>query len=282
MENLPRPIVIPTDFSVVSQYAIESAVPFAKLSNTSIMLVHIVKKTSDILMSTEKAEQEARNIADKFGVKVQSIVREGSIFTVVSEVADELDASLIIMGTHGIRGVQKLIGSRALKVIVKSTVPFIVVQDAPKKSTIDRILFPVDYKKECREKIGWVYYVAKLFDSKVHVLTSSPKVLFWTDRKLQKGLKTNLIFTEKFLRSKKIDYEIVHAKGKSSFSKETLKYAEKIDADMILITTTKHISWVDYMLGTVEEGIIANDANIPVMCINPRKSKVGSFSATGG
>jgi nucleotide-binding universal stress UspA family protein len=278
MENQSKPILIPTDFTVIAQYAIEAAVPFVKLTNSSVVLVHIVKKSSEIPDATAKVELDADKASKDYGIHVTGIVREGSIFSTIGETVNEIDAGLVLMGTHGIRGMQKLTGSWALKVIVTSKVPIIVVQTYPRKKTVDRIAFPVDFKRENREKIGWAYYIAKLFNSKVHIFRAEPS----KDRKIEQGIRTNLVFTEKFLRSKNINYEVAVAKGTDSFAKESLQYAEEIDADMILITTTKGISIADFVLGTSEEDIITNSANIPVMCVNPRKSKIGGFSATGG
>jgi len=278
MENRSKPILIATDFTVVAQYAIELAVPFARLSNADIVLVHIVKKASEIPDATARVELEADKAARDHGLRVQGIVREGSIFSTIGETVTELDASLVFMGTHGIKGMQKLTGSWALKVIVTSKVPIFVVQTFPRKKTIDRIAFPIDFKRENREKIGWAYFVAKMFNSKVYIFRAEHA----RDKKIEHGVKTNLAFTEKFLRSKNVKFEVAMAEGKDSFAKESLKFAEEIDADMILITTTKGISLYDYVLGASEEDIITNNANIPVMCVNPRKSKVGGFSATGG
>jgi len=278
MENQSKPILIPTDFTVVAQYAIEAAVPFARANHTSVVLLHIVKEASDISEAVTKVEQEAEKASKDYGVHVEGIVREGSIFTTIGETVTELDASLVVMGTHGIRGMQKLTGSWALKVIVTSKVPIIVVQSMPKKMSVDRIVFPVDFKRENREKIGWAYYVAKLFNSTVYIIRAEPA----KDKKIEQGVRTNLSFTEKFLKSKNIRFEVTAAKGTGSFAKESLQYAEEIDADLILITTTKGISKLDFVLGVSEEDIITNNANIPVMCINPRKAAVGGFSATGG
>ena len=278
MENQSKPILIPTDFTVVAQYAIEWAVPFAKGTNTDIVLVHIVKKSDEIPDAMAKVEQEAEEAAKKFGVQVTGIVREGTIFTTIGETVDELDANLVFMGTHGVKGMQKLLGSWALKVIVTSKVPFIVVQAPPIKNTIDKIAFPIDFKRENREKIGWAYYVARMFNSKVYIIRAEPS----RDKKIEQGIRANLVFTEKFLRSKNVKFEVTMANGKASFAKESLRYAENIEADLILITTTKGISRMDFVLGASEEEVITNSANIPVMCINPRKAKIGGFSATGG
>jgi nucleotide-binding universal stress UspA family protein len=59
MENQSRPILIPTDFTVVAQYAIERAVPVARALGAEIVLVHIVKHASEITEATVRVEAEA-------------------------------------------------------------------------------------------------------------------------------------------------------------------------------------------------------------------------------
>ena len=65
------------------------------------------------------------------------------------------------MGTHGIRGLQKLTGSWALKVIVRTKVPFVVVQEFPKSNNYQKVVFPVDYKRESKEKIKWSSFLIR-------------------------------------------------------------------------------------------------------------------------
>ena len=91
------------------------------------------------------------------------------------------------------------------------------------------------------------------------------------------------MFTEKFLRSNGIPYEIHTAPGKKDFTHETIDFAHEINADLLLIMTTKDITSFDYVIGASEQQIISNSYEIPVMCINPRPGKMaGGFSATGG
>ncbi|NJK94399.1 MAG: universal stress protein [Bacteroidales bacterium] len=132
-------------------------------------------------------------------------------------------------------------------------------------------------KEKIKEKIGWAYYVAKLFNSKIYIFQRKH-----SDKGFVTETSKNLVFTEKFFVAKGLDYEIVVAEKKKSFSQETIEFSQKIDADLMLIMTTKAINFTDYMIGASEQTIIANTAQIPVMCINPRPSKVGSFSTTGG
>jgi nucleotide-binding universal stress UspA family protein len=277
MENQSKPILIPTDFTVVAEYAVEAAARFARALKTEIVLVHIAKKAADIADATAKVTAEAGNFSAEYGVKVSGIVREGSIFTTIAETVEELGANLVFLGTHGAKGMQKVIGSWCLKVTTTSKVPVVVVQGHSKD--IKRVVFPIDFRKENREKIGWLCNVGNLFDANVYIFRDK----VYKDVKLERGIQTNLVFTQKYLNAKKIFYNVEIAEGKGSFAKETLKYAESIDANLIIIATTKNISTTDYLLGPTEQTIIGNEAQIPVMCINPKKSKVsGGFSAMGG
>ena len=97
-----------------------------------------------------------------------------------------------------------------------------------------------------------------------------------TDSSLQKKININLNFTIRFLIQNNLDYEI-HTAPKGEFGKETIKFAQESNADLILIVTTKNINFFDFIFGTREQYIIANSAKIPVMVVNPRSS----FAAMG-
>src|SRR4030042_1187182 len=184
-------------------------------------------------------------------------------------------ANMVIMGTHGITGVQKITGSRALKVIAGSTIPFIVVQDKPQSEDRFRsIVFPIDFKAENKEKLQWAIYLGKYFDSKVYLFKAPV-----TDKGLVKKVNVNLSFAVKFLIQNNLDYTIHTGTKSSKFAVETLEFAQKINADLILITTTKYINIADIMFGAPEQFIIANSSKIPVMCVNPRAAyaPVGQF-----
>ena len=83
-------------------------------------------------------------------------------------------------------------------------------------------------------------------------------------------MNTNLNFAIKFLIQNNLEYHITEAPKKHSFYEETIAYAQQISADLILITTTKHLYFGDYLLGAPEQQLIANNARIPVMCVNPK------------
>jgi len=273
-----KPILIPWDFTDRAGFALAHAVNLKKSVDTEIYLLHIAKKDKDIADANAKFEKELPLLEKKFNTKIKVIVEVGTIFTTISEKATEMRAEMVIMGTHGMTGMQKLIGSWALKVIAGSKVPFIVVQSPPKSAGFQKIVFPLDFRQENKEKISWIHYIARLYNSKFYIIKQKTG-----DAKFLKNLQSNLHFTKKFLDNNQILYEIATAEGKKSFAAETIEYANDIKADLILIMTTKDINIADYVIGAHEQTIISNKYEIPVMCINPRPGRIkGGFSATGG
>lgn len=274
MENTKRSILVAWDFSTVAEYALEHALIFAENVDANVTLLHIVKKGSQLDEVKAKMAESVAKLQNETGVLVEVIVREGSIFTSINDIAKEMNSMLVLMGTHGIKGMQKLTGSWALKVIIGSRVPFIVVQAPPVQKKYSSVVLPVDFKKENKEKLSWAEFLGKFFKAKMRIIT--PKI---PEGQMLQRTKANLVFAKKYLENRGIDYEIDTADGGNDFAMETVDFAKKIEADIILIMTTKNISFQDYMLGAHEQFVIANSAHIPVMCVNPRTdlAKYGSF-----
>ena len=273
-----KPILVTWDFTEKSEFALEHGVRLSKELKTNLVMLHIAKTDKDARAAKKKMDILAAATQNKNGVVVSAIAPVGNIFTTISDISTEIHAEMVIMGTHGIKGMQKLLGSWALKVIASSKIPFIVVQAPPASHGFKKIVFPLDFRSENKDKIQWIYYIGRLYNSMFYIIKERV-----TDRKFKKGIHSNLHFTEKFLRSNNIVYEIHSSPGKKDFTTETLEFAEQIEADLLLVTATRNIGLADYVLGANEQRIIANPYQIPVMCINPRKVKMGGgFSATGG
>jgi nucleotide-binding universal stress UspA family protein len=278
MEKVDKPIIVPWDFTHVAQNAFLHAINFSKTLGCGIALLHIVGEEKDIPEREKSLEETASQLSKEFGKRPHCIVKEGSIFKTIGEVATQYNAEMIIMGTHGITGAQKLFGSRAVKVVVSSRIPFLIVQDKPVQDKLETILLPIDFKKENKEKANWIYYLSTRFEEKVTIFKSHPK-----DKGFKRKLQSNMRYIENYLKTRDVDYEIVSCKGKKSFKEEVVEYANENSFDMILIMATRGITFFDYLFGAPEQYIIANKYNLPVMCINPRPRKIsGGFRATGG
>ena len=249
----------------------------AHILKYKIVLFHIVDDTSEEEAALKKMESAVEEIKKDLGEEVDSYVNHGKIFKEISDYAskEENNVNFVVMGTHGMKGRQKLFGSWALKVIAGSEVPFIVVQNAPPdKDRYSDIVFPIDFKSENKEKLQWAIFLGKYLNSKIH-LYKAPV----SDKALQKKVNINLNFAIRFLIQNNIDYEIHTSVKSGNFQKEILSFSKRIKADLIMITTTKHITKFDYIFGAKEQYLLSNNEKIPVMCVNPKSNfaKVSQF-----
>jgi nucleotide-binding universal stress UspA family protein len=263
METNGNKVVVPYDFTEITDFAIAHAIKYAALLNAGIVLLHVVKKETPEIRT--KLAQVAADTQSKYGIKPDISIQEGTIFKTITQVAEDLNAILIVMGTHGMKGLQKLTGSRALKVIIGSKIPYIVIQEPPKDRDIAKVVFPVDFKTENKEKLKWVEFISSFLKTKIYLLSSANK-----DGAVDSRTKANVVFSKKFLDEKHINYELAISEGNGSFYQETINFSQKIEADIIIAMTTRDIAFHDYVLGAQEQYIIANEAKIPVLVINPR------------
>lgn len=137
-------LVLAIDGSDASKVAVKHAVALAKESGGTLIAVHVVPPIDVTDIETfrpdtvleglkkegEKILSEVKDIADKEGVQIQTRIEDGVPYDKICEVADESDADLIIMGSHGRTGIGKVfIGSVTENVISKEKCrPVLVVR----------------------------------------------------------------------------------------------------------------------------------------------------------
>jgi nucleotide-binding universal stress UspA family protein len=254
--------IVPYDFTPVSENALQHAIATAKPVNARVNLLHVVAKHKEI----EAAEAKLTEIVTKFNLDIEIIpsVRVGNIFDDIGDFASEHHAELIFMGTHGMTGWQQITGSRAMKVIVNSDVPFVVVQE--KKIGVngyDNIVVPLDLNAETKQKLGYVANIASYFNSHVHVVIPDEK-----DPIFKSKLKVNIKFAQKFFEERNLNYDISFI-DHEDFEKSVLKHSEKINADLIAIMNINKGGILPGLITKPEEYLLTNDANIPILILNP-------------
>ncbi|HRS18020.1 MAG TPA: universal stress protein, partial [Bacteroidales bacterium] len=128
-------------------------------------------------------------------------------------------------------------------------------------------------KKEDKQKVVWAVYLNKYFKSKISLLVQKSN-----DSNLKKQIHSNVVFIKSVLDQNKIEYETIEAEDKKDFSDQVIDYAEKINANAILITTSRKLDIADYMFGATEQKIIANKPCISVITVFPREGKLQGFN----
>jgi len=269
MKTTKNPIfLIPTDFSEVCANAARRAASMAKDYNYKLVLLHVIDKNTLSELKKEnkglewiniKLQELANSLVSEFVIQVDTLAREGDIFTTIAEVAEDLNASLIFLGTHGKVGMQKVTGSFALKVITSSEVPTIVVQKRPFGHGISKIVMPITSDTGPWAKTKWAASIAKEFNAKIMIYHLPGDELEDVITMITNHFTVN-----------DVNFTIEAADKGGNFTKQVIDYATAENADMILIMTNPDKSLRSFLLGSYDEDIIFNTSQIPVMCINPR------------
>jgi len=256
-----RKIMVPYDFSEQSEYAVKHAVQIAKVIGGEIIFLHVISDLKEEATALNRLQCAADEFIKKYGVHIDCKIRHGRVSTVVRTFAETIDALMVVMKTQEPVGKEKYFGTRTIRVMIGSKIPFFVVQGPPKRLALRRVVFPIDFRSENKEKLAWISFLSKYYTSKIYLY--KPNVHDY-------NVRNNLEFAKRFLEGKDIDYEIVN--GKNYFAKpdEIVEYANEIKAEVIIIMLSKNITKAKLLLGLNDQKYISNKYQIPVICINPR------------
>ena len=266
-------ILIPTDFSEVCGNAISHGVKLAIFLGYKVCILHIINKETKAALKKKsvgvdyvewRLKEYKKYYEKKYDVDIDTLAVEGSIFSTISEVATQIKANLMILGTHGKKGLQHVFGSYALKVVIESPVPVLVVQKRAFREGYQNIVFPVSNEVESRQAVQWAKLMAKLFNAKIHILVCPEK---------DAGLRSRLVIITKQITTifdeEKIPYGVTTAYKSSNFAEEVISYSVTQHADLMMIMTRPNVDVPGFSLSSWDERLMFNEAQIPVMCINP-------------
>jgi nucleotide-binding universal stress UspA family protein len=258
-------VLVPTDFTSVGDCAINHGAVMAKSSDRKLIILHVVEKFTQVDAAKNKVEEAATKAAGQYGVKVESVVRVGNIFEDIGETATELGAKFIIMGTHGAKGMQRFTGSDALKVITNSIVPFIIVQEKRAESDgYTDIILPLDLKNSTKQKLSYASDIAKHFNSKIHLVFEETD-----DAVFKQKLAGNIIFAKKYLTEKNVSFATHITDGPGDFEENIIRFAVSNNCDLIAIMNMDDGFLSNIMGESSEQELITNEAQIPVLIVNP-------------
>ena len=266
-------ILIPTDFSEVCENAISHGIELAQFLNYKVCILHVINNQSDSAhkqedTDLERIDQNLKKYKElfekKYTIRIDLLAREGNILKVINKVATEIKANLMVLGTHGKQGLQHLFGSHALKVVLDSPCPVLVVQKRSFDKGYHDIVLPISSDIEPRQSIEWVLLMSRLFNSKILLFQS-----FDTDPELNNRLKIITQQITKILDEKKVPFDIKTADTSRDFSTQIISYAVAHKPDMIMIMTMPGEDVPGFNFSAWNERLMFNEAQIPVMCVNP-------------
>ncbi|HEY1326641.1 MAG TPA: universal stress protein [Casimicrobiaceae bacterium] len=141
-------ILVPVDGSAASQRGVEEALRLAQALDARVSMLHVLDSApivaapdmaayvpqviDDLRLAGQQIAEQAKARADAAGVGSDVILADAGgrpVFEAIIEQAQRVDADLLVMGTHGRRGIARvLMGSDAEGVVRNARVPVMLVR----------------------------------------------------------------------------------------------------------------------------------------------------------
>ena len=267
-------ILIPTDFSDHAEYALKVAAQIAKKNNGEIFLLHMLElphqagdslssghNIPELMFFKNKAIETLEELMDADylkGIEVSEIVTFEKTFEGIINITKKNDIDLVVMGSHGASGFQELfIGSNTEKVVRFSDIPVLVVKKEMNNFNIDKFVFASDFCDEIKKPFEKVIEFADRFGSELHLVIINTPSNFRSTDQLEKILND-------FVSNYQLKNYSTHIYNDKSTEKGILNYANKVNADLIGISTHGRKGVSHFFNGSVSEDIV-NHAKRPVI-----------------
>ncbi len=253
--------LVPIDFTPVTSEALKYALHISSYTQGQIEAYHLIKNETARSSAEKQFEAVISELSQEERSKVIQTIKVGDIFTDISKEAEEEDVDLLVMGTHGAKGLQRLFGSHAIKVITSSKTPFLVTQSGVENKDIKNIVLPIDLTNESTQIIRFAIQLAEAFQAKIHLVYRDE-----TDEWLAKKLKSNTSLAEQQFKSNGIDFKLAVIQKTSSLQKDVINYALAAEGDLIAIAHNP--KFVISQFDQYTQDLITNEHKIPVLIVD--------------
>ena len=258
------------DFTSVGDAALNYAVNLSSNLINEIKLVHLVSDKKELTNATQKLNDIISKTVKTENTEITGIVKVGSIFEDISKIVKEEKVNLIIMGTHGAKGFQKVFGSHAMKVITSSDVPFFVIQQDTKVKAVRRILVPIDLEKESLQIVDIAGDLCKIYNAEVFLVAEKREDPF-----LSQKIKNRILIVRKQYEDRQVKCNIELLPYGGSYQKKIMSYCTEKEIDLIAIAY--HSTSILPQFDTFAQDLITNQELLPCVIINSKANSTFSF-----
>lgn len=288
-------VLVPIDFSPLSESALLTAVEICKRHSASVTLLHIVENTLAMLApkagiaassvlpelgrsAEERLRAKCMDIIASHKVHANFLVATGSAASAINHWAVEKKIDLIVLGTEGITGVREyFMGTNAYKVVKNSTCPVLTIPSTKPCIAFKNILFPVRPVPSALEKYHVIKPIIDRNGSSVRIsgiveTRDKPGMLEMNDLVTQ--IKQRMLLDD---ITSKIDVHVC-----DNAARCVLDIASADKPDLIVITATVGTTLQEFFLNPYTQDIL-NHSRYPVLSIRPEDQPAadGSIQVAG-
>jgi len=274
-----KTILIPTDFTSTSSKALEIGATIAKRISAKIILTHmagieeglLTKATNyeETVYHTKLAEKQYSELLKQpflDDILVEPVLQKKLDFTSINDFAKDIDASLVVMGSHGSSGLKEVFkGSNAEKVVRSSEIPVLIVKENDLVFAPERLIFASNFDEDAISAYYKIIEIATLLSVQIELLfVNLPNDYFISTKEMDEKL---LRFFNKVNHPNPVNaIKIVNRVADYSVEQGVFNFASLSGADIIAIPTHGRKGLSHFLNGSIGEDI-ANHSSLPVLTV---------------
>lgn len=282
-------VLFPTDGSDGAAVAFEHVLDIATAHDATVHVLNVADTTQhsvvqmrgDVVDVLEReGEQIVRDAADRArqrGVATVTEVLQGGPYSTIVDYADTRDIDLVVMPTHGRRGLERLLlGSTTERVLRRAHVPVLTIRpddDSTATYPYRDVLVPTDGSDCAREALALGVDIADESGAALHLLSVVDITSLGIDVRIDIESEMLEASAEEILEDafefassagiESIDRTIEHG---SSIHRAILAYIEERDIDLVVVGTHGRTGFDRYLLGSVTEKLVRTSP-VPVLTV---------------
>jgi nucleotide-binding universal stress UspA family protein len=296
-------IVFPTDFSSCADNAFRHALFLARHHGAELRIIHVMlmhrNEMLDPLHYLPNIDDVYQKLEDNAVSRIQDMIEAGqaadipihktvlrglSIEETILEFVKDKPADIIVMGTHGNRGIRRfLLGNVAEKIVRLAPCSVFTIREsghAEPLHAINRILVPVDFSDYSKQALLAATEIAEAYNAHIEVLHVIEKLhlpsLYVAGRsplphrteELQEAVTEEIKSMISHIGGSLDGSIITVVEGNSA--REIVHFADEHEIDLIVIATHGLTGIRHFLLGSVTEKVV-RFAGCPVFTVKGRE-----------
>jgi nucleotide-binding universal stress UspA family protein len=271
-------ILVPVDFSDISEYAAKTACEIAKANNSTLYLLHVVELPTNVsphnpfmeYFDTEEGLRILNAIKNQFeeflqkpffkGVKVVEALQFDGVYESIIKNAKKHNIDLIVMGSKGHDTIDDFVlGSNTEKIIRRSECPVLVLKNKVEHFNPKNVVFASYFDEEAYPNFDKILDVLKPYNYTLHLLKIVTPHTFESMEESHERLS-------EFQSKWKLDNAQQHIYNDYTVEEGVAAFCKEIDADLLVMETHGRKGLSHILYGSIAESTFEL-VDIPVLSI---------------
>ncbi|MEA5580806.1 universal stress protein [Nodularia harveyana UHCC-0300] len=250
------------------------------IESAKVTVLHVVPSQSTSEAMTDKWEEGGKILANAVQFlnldpsKVSSILRQGDPKDVVCQVADEMEADLIVMGSRGLKRLQSILSNSVSQYVFQlSSRPMLLVKDDIYVKRIKRVMVAMDNSNSAKKCLSLALFLLRNVQGSQLILTNVTTDLRGRTPEITEiNPEKNPILAEAVAEAQKYGVETRCFTSAGKPGEEICRLAEELNTDLLLLgspdrrpSVAKSFVDIDRLIGASLSDYVRVNATCPVL-----------------